>query len=809
MIATKPHAAAPGGADEEINLREIWHTLVRNRWMVLGIAFVTVVLAALLTWVQRPVYESSATLRIDQDDPRQAMLSMAPLPGMNRQGKLETEMAVLRSRLIAEGVADSLSLAVQLVEPETARDSVLRVVFVPRNAGAATYTLERQENGAYALTAKPFRKGTRLGRLPAQVRAGGSFTVAGAQLQLLPQPNAKDAPSTIKFVVLPFRQTVEGLLQSMVVVRPDRDANIVAIGFRSVDPVIAAAVPNAVTTHFIEYKTRLSKSEGGNKADFLRDQVSTYQLQLAAAEDRLRDFRETQRVVSPVDEATEQVKRLAELQAQRDELRGNRDALAQLLARAQAGSAGNRTSHYRDLAAYPVFLSNRAMQDLLQSLTQLENQRSTLLVQRTPESIDVQGIDARIRQIELQLYELARNYLSSLESQIASADATLGRFGGQMALIPAREVEFARLLRQQKLTEEIYSLLQTRLKEVEIQQSVEPGDVRQVDSALIPYRPVSPRPLRNLVLGGMVGLVLGAAAAFARRALDTRVRSRDDVQHATGQMPILGTIPRIVLDRGVVPWGGRRRLPLDGAPTLVVRSEPHGPAAEAFRALRTSIVFSGIHGAPRTLVVTSAMPGEGKSTSSANLALTLAQQGTHALLVDADLRRGTVHRLFGIPQEPGLTHVLLGHVELDAAITGVPLEDGKTLYVLPSGVLPPNPAEILGSERMNRLMAELRERFGAVIFDAPPLNLVTDAAILATKADGTLLIARNGVTDKRALQHATHQLHQVHASVSGVVLNDIDADQGRYYGYSHQSYSAFGVNGNGNGNGTRAGTRTG
>jgi tyrosine-protein kinase Etk/Wzc len=791
MIATKP-AAAPAAAHDEINLREIWHTLVRQRWVVLGVTLGTLVLVALLTWIQRPVYESSATMRIDQDDPRQAMLSMSPLPGMmNRQGKLETEMAVLRSRNIAEGVVDSLALPVMLVEPEAVRDSILQVVFVPRDASPATYTLERRADGAYSVQAEPFR-GARLGAVPQEVRAGQPFVVGGVRLALRPLP-AAEAPRTITFTVEPFRQAVESFQNSLVVARPDRDAAIVSIGYRSTDPVLAAAVPNTVTTHFIAYKTRLSKSEGGNKVDFLSEQVTSYQTQLAEAENRLRDFREAERVVSPVDEATEQVKRLAGLQAQRDELVGNRRALAELLARAQAGGGGGRTSQYRDLAAYPVFLSNRAMQDLLAALTQLENQRSALLVQRTPESIDVQGIDARIKQIEEQLYQLARNYMSSLDSQISSADAALARFGGQLALIPSREVEFARLLRQQKLTEEIYSLLQTRLKEVEIQQSVIPGDVRQVDSALVPYRPISPRPFRNLLLGGMVGLVLGAAGAFLRRALDTRVRTREDVETATGHMPILGTIPRIAV-KGAAGVAGRRGVVPDTAPTLAVLSEPHGPAAEAFRALRTSIIFSGMHGGPRSLVVTSAMPGEGKSTSSANLALTLAQQGTTTLLVDADLRRGTVHQLFGIPQQPGLTHVLLGHVELDEAIRTVHLEGGQILHVLPSGVFPPNPAELLGNERMNRLIADLRDRFGTVIFDAPPLNLVTDAAILATKVESTLLVTRSGVTDKRALNHAAHQLHQVSASVTGVVFNDVDTSSIGYYGYG--SYAAV-HNGNG------------
>jgi tyrosine-protein kinase Etk/Wzc len=534
--------------------------------------------------------------------------------------------------------------------------------------------------------------------------------------------------------------------------------------------------------------------------------VQSYETELRGAEEQLRTFRERNQVVSLTDEASEQVKRLAELQAQRDALRSERDALAELLAQTNGGAAtGSQTAAYRQLSSFPVFLSNQAVQNILQSLTELENERAKLLVQRTAENLDVQGVNQRIRELELQLYQIAVNYHRSLDSQVASVESALGRFGAQLEEIPAREVQFARLSREQTLLAEIYNLLHTRLKEAELKEAVEPGNVQTIDTALVPDRPISPRPLRNLAMALVGGLVLGMVGALTRETMDTKVRSKEDVHALSGGMPVLGTIPRIQMDAAPGSNGNGKRVRVPKIVSLspdeflrerlVTQHDPQSPAAEAYRALRTSITFAGVGRNTQALVVTSAMPGDGKSTSSSNLAIAFTQQGLRTLLIDADLRRGLLHKVFDMPQDPGLTHVLMGRAALDDAIrdTGVGPAD-TPLHFLPAGVFPPNPAELLGSERMRVLVADLRKRYDILVFDAPPLNLVTDASVLGTITDATLLVARAGVTDRRALHHAAAQLHQLGSSVSGIVLNDFDS--GKAYGYTY-GYATNGSSKNG------------
>ena len=276
-----------------------------------------------------------------------------------------------------------------------------------------------------------------------------------------------------------------------------------------------------------------------------------------------------------------------------------------------------------------------------------------------------------------------------------------------------------------------------------------------------------------------------------------------------GGLPVLGIIPRLDLQQLNGNGGGglRRRL---GRPReipqlerLVTRTNPLSPASEAYRMLRTSVTFANLGQKAQVIVVTSAMPGDGKSTSSANLAMTLAQQGVRTLLVDADLRKGVLHEILGVPREPGLAHLLIGSIPVDKAIVEVPTGEGaEVLHFLPGGAYPPNPAELLGSDLMRDLIVQLRSSYDMVIIDAPPLNLVTDASVLGTAADATILIARAGVTEKRALGHAASQLGHLHARISGIVLNDLDVKRSGYGG----DYYAYGYSNGKNGKGTGTGT---
>jgi succinoglycan biosynthesis transport protein ExoP len=302
-------------------------------------------------------------------------------------------------------------------------------------------------------------------------------------------------------------------------------------------------------------------------------------------------------------------------------------------------------------------------------------------------------------------------------------------------------------------------------------QKASPVKVSVVRPADAPAAPVSPRPKINLALGLLVGLALGVGAAVLRETLDMSVKSLDDVQDVTGASPL-----------GVViedPDAARK--------PLLVHGDSHGPRAEAFRQLRTNLQYVDVDSPPRVVVVTSALPDEGKSTTSVNLASTLAQAGTRVVLLEADLRRPRVARYLGIEGAVGLTDVLAGHCDLDAALQSW----GRDLFsVLPSGPLPPNPSEVLSSQHMQDLLKVLEDRFEVVLIDSPPLLPVTDAAVLARAGDGAILVVRHGRTTKEQLARTVSTLQAVDARLLGTVLNRVPrkGPDASYYGYAYTDY---------------------
>ncbi|HEX6940747.1 MAG TPA: polysaccharide biosynthesis tyrosine autokinase [Longimicrobiales bacterium] len=783
-----------GVPDDEIDLRDVWHLLLRNRWLIAGCTAVVVALAGVLTIVATPVYEASTSIRIDEEQTRLPVLDI--LQTLSGGSEVETEMEVLRSRTLAEMVVDSLGLQLAVVEPaRVARKEILDYVRVSRYAPEATYVLRRQDDGRFE--ARDVENDVDLGTFG----IGERIDLGGATVVLAPGAAAHEE---IELATSLFEDAVESLRETVSITRPNREANIVIARYESPDTALVHQVLNKLAEVFIAQRQQIQKTQARSTVDFLREQIDTMTAQLTAAEEALRRFREGAQVVSLETEASAQVQQLAELQAQRNAYDAERAALAALLEEvrsAPAGAAGE-PSPFRRLMGFPSLLRNQAASELLRSLAEVENQRANLLRTLTMQHPDVQILTGRIRELENQLRSIAVTYLQGLTNQVASLDATLARFGDQLAEIPAKEVQFARLKRQTVVLEEIYTLLQTRLKEAEIAQAVDDPTVRVVDPAVRPLEPIRPRTLLNLALGAVLGLMLGVGIAFLREFMDTTVHTREDVQEATGA-PVLGLIPRI--RAGAVSangTGGPRAARARGhdAPQqlearLVTGHDPRNPVSEAYRSLRTNITFSRLEQAPKTLVFTSPTPGEGKSTTSANLAITLAQQGLKVLLVDADLRRGVLNSVFHTQREPGLSNVLLGTRSFEEAKERVHLGESGTLDFLASGTFPPNPAELLGSARMRALLERLEAEYDAIILDAPPLNVVTDAALLGTNADGVIIVARAGRTEKAALSFAVEQLRNVRAGVLGAVLNDIDYKRdarysGKYgsYGYYYQYY---------------------
>lgn len=797
--------------DSQLSARELWAMLRRHRRVLIGTTAAIVGAASVLTAVSTPMYESQLSLRVVNQESQGAgmlggMKEMAGLviPGIGST-ELETELGVIRSRQIAAAVADSFALRVEVSEPRVAREELLRVTQAGHGRGEGSYDLTLAPDGSYTVAVHqgvrsrlmPWKKkNPHLIRPPARVRVGEPFRMGDITLVLAPRDG--QAPEKIQLLIRSYRGAVEEMQDNLKVATQEGGSRLVEVTFRHPDPVLSAAVPNTVARTFVRYQRRTSRSESLSTVAVLREQVASYQGQLRDAEDRLRRYREAEQIISPKDQATEQVRRLAEMQVRHDGMEVQRSALASLLAEVRtAEQRPGAPSPYRRLATYPPFIQNEAVQNLLGTLTELENERDVLLVRRTPEHPEVQGFTTRIADIEGQIYRLANDYLGSLDKQLASENAKVAEFGTEMAAIPAKEVEYVRLLREQELLDKVYLTLQARLKQAEVEEAIDPDDVRIIDSALVPELPASPRPLVNLILSSVLGMMVAVAVVVGREITNTKVRSRDDAELAAGGVPLLGSIPRIrSLGDGTSTADGyaralRARITRLPAETrvrdrLVTQRAPRHPASEAYRDLRTSITFASPSGVPQLLVITSAQEGDGKSVVASNLAVAFAQQGSRTLLIDGDLRRGRLHRALGVSEGPGLVHMLLGRASLEEAIQEVQVgPEGRTLSFLASGGFPQDPAELLGSPRMREIAAQVRDHFDFVVIDAPPLGPVADAAVLGISADATVLVARADVTDRGALEEAVVRLRRLRVPIAGVVLNDAkDVESNPYYAWT-------------------------
>ncbi|CAN5335065.1 polysaccharide biosynthesis tyrosine autokinase [soil metagenome] len=767
---------------QEIDFGRLGGALWRSRWLMLGITALALGVAAIVTALQDPVYESEATMLIDGENRGLDLIrglvpsGLSGLAGLESGGSdIETDLAVLRSRQVAESVVDSLGLRVVLADRGMARDSVLRVISAPRGTQQGIYRLERLDDRSYAIRKEAGDTGV---ELPERVVVGEPFHVGEVTLALQTLPDG-ELPDRVRFQILSFRAAVGEFRERLRVVRPTA-AKVLGIQFRSPDPVVAAGVPNAVAASFLDFKNRMSRAEATSTLDFLQDQARTYEGELRSAEARLQAFKEQARVVEPTTQATEQIRRVAEVQAERDALQAERQSLQRLLARVDGAPDGRMGSAaYRQLAAFPSFITNGAVQEILRSLMQLDNERAELLVRRTEQNVDVQGIDSRIGLLERSLYQLVRNYLSGVENRLTSLDAALAGYATEMQQVPAREVEFLRLTREQKLLEQVHVLIQTRLKEEQINSAADAANVRLIDAALVPERPSYPRSILNLTLAALLGLMLSAGIVFVREVRDRRLRSAEEVAAAAWGVPVLGVIP-VAEARLPGSNGGRPHLPgwarkaLPGRAELPAHQYEEGSMPEAYRSLHTTLTLAHPATTPQVRVVAGTGPDDATAITAVNLAMAFAQQEVKTLLVDADLRQGEISRSPGFALEPGVAELLLQSLSLEEVVREIPTgAAGARLHFLSAGVPPAHPAELLSPRRIAELLAGLRKRYEMIIVHAPPVSAVSDAVLLGKKADGMLLVARLGVTDRETLAQAAATLHRLGVAVEGIVVNDV------------------------------------
>jgi len=439
-------------------------------------------------------------------------------------------------------------------------------------------------------------------------------------------------------------------------------------------------------------------------------------------------------------------------------------------------SSGQRNDPARAVQTEIQVLRSRPVRDLVRQQLGSAPRVSASPVGQT-DVIQVKAEDPEPERAAAIANAYARAYIDyrrtqAVEGLLAAGEqiqAKIGEIQEQLDATPPTATGVRDSLFQQQ------ALFRQKLDQLQVDAALKTGGAQLVTPAVAPISPIRPTPERNGIVALAVGLMLGVGLAFLLEYLDDSLKNKDDVERAAPGVPVVALIPALT------GWKNHKDA------VVVSSTDPKSPAAEAYRTLRTSVQFLGLDRPMQVVQVTSPSQSEGKSTTVANLAVALAGAGKRVVLLDADLRRPRAHHFFGLDHDTGLTSALLGDVPLEVALRPVVTVPG--LSVLASGPIPPNPSELLAGDRFGQLLLSLRERADYILVDCPPALPVTDAAVLAGRVDGTLLVVTARYTEGRQLHRAVEVLGHVNAVLLGIVLNGVKEDDG--YGYSYRYRYAY------------------
>jgi len=763
-------------------LRGVFSSVRRHKFLLATCIVLFAALGVAYTLYSIPVYEASAMVRFEAE--RLDLPELVQLP--YTENLINTEMEVLRGPGAAAAAVDSLALRGRIVTPR--REQITRLFSTLRIEPAAdtqTFVFRSQGNGDFTVSRPDSAKAIGV------VRVGDTTRFAGVLFALT--ADAKPIPVLTLHIDSRAGTIAHFSSSALQMERPSRDADLIAIRVRDSDPVRAAAAANFMTTNLIQDRDKARRGRTSAAVAFLEQQDDSLGRQLRSAEESLRQYQQQEHVIDVPQQATAEVQRLAKLQADLAGVRAERDAFASLVSQLRSDSSGTLGggSISRRLMAFPTLLANQSASVLLGSLAQVETERSQLLIHRTLDDSDVRVLTARIHEMESQLGGIAASYLQSLTDQVASLEGETQKFSTQLDALPEKELQTARRERDAKVLNDLWVLVQTRLKEAQMTGAGGDPTVRIADAATTPSGPIRPRPMINLALGLMLGCMFGVTAALARDYTDRSVRSRADAQSAVG-VPVLGAFPKLRVRRNTRPLlrpivgnidmvtprkvvdPERNRTAQSIASLLVTEPDASPAYVESFNQLFVNLALSHYEKPLKTVVFTSALPGEGKSLSAINYALVGASRGLRVLLIDADLRCGVVSSVLGIKQTPGFAEVLAGKATFFEAAHQFSPAQHRSLVVLPSGALPRVPGRILTIERVRELLSAVAPDFDVIVIDTPPINLLADAALLGSASDAVMLVVRVGHTQVEDLRYAMDQLDSTGAPVIGTLLNDID-----------------------------------
>jgi capsular exopolysaccharide synthesis family protein len=569
-----------------------------------------------------------------------------------------------------------------------------------------------------------------------------------------------------------------------------RSSQMVEVSFESTNPDLAALVANTLVNNYIEYDFHKKYDATRQASGWMEQQLDELKAKVEKSQTALVDYERSNSIVNVGDKQNIVEQRLSDL---------SRD-----LSNAQSDRQ-QKESLYEMVKANPDQVALLAQNELLQKLEEknadLKGQYIDALGQYGSNFPKVVRLRDQVNEIQSLIDRERKHTIERIQNDYQAAvgreklvAASVAQQKGEVGKLNQLLIQHNMLQRDFETNQQLYQSLLQRLKDATVSAGLTATNIHIVDTAVPPALPTRPKKFLDIALGLIVGLLLGISLAFALEGLEhSSIKTAEDVERLL-PAPCLALIPlggttATRYGYGLAKRGGVQAAP-NGRVALSVLKDPTSPVAESYRALRSAILFSTAPQPPQSVVVTSAQPNEGKTSTSLNLAAMLAQNGARVLIVDADLRNPGIAKALGVTNKKGLSGVLTGAYGMEGAMERV--GSAGDFWVLPAGPRPPNPAELLSSSRMETLMGELRQRFDHVVIDSPPVLLVTDSTILSTLVDGVVLVAESGVTPPGALVRAHRTLVIAGGRVLGVVVNKVDARKGGYYyGQYTKYYGAY------------------
>lgn len=745
--------------------------LRRHARLVLLIALLATAGAAGYAFLRQPLYMSNAVIRVR--DTRGALT--AGLTDVNNGGVTGPEVnpllsliEVLTSRTVAGAVVDSLP--VLRLHAEDVPLSMLRDVEIAPGHAADSLVLDLRADGIVVIgdsNTTPVPYGTPVGHDGFHLSVDSAPQIGVTTIYLIPRAAAVNAV----------------VAKLDVAARPNTD--VLDVRYLAADPALAQEVANRLVMLFRDANAEDAQRESHARRVFLEGQLREADSALAAARQALAAFRTRQRSFSARDRFAASQATASQMAARRNELTSQRQLYQQVLQRMQDSTLPSGEA-ILSLLSSPGADQNPAIRQQSEQLARYQAQKDSLTFGpygAAATNPDVRRLSSLIATTQERLGAAVAGAIAVLNDRIAELDQQGAGSAPSYQRLSANESDEASLLETVEADRRRGDQLREEYQNARLAEAVQVGQVEIVDPAGTAL-PTGLSPRLILILGLIVGLAAGCGLAFLLELVKPTIwRQQDLAGVLASEMPIV--IPRFRAGRRLL----RASRPA-GPRMLTMLGEPRGGSAEALRAVRTKIIFSDEYANLKTLLVTSTVEGEGKSTMAANLAVAFAQQGVRVLLVDSDMRRANLHLMFGLKRSPGLSALLEGQAAMADVIQSTQIPN---LSVIAAGAVPTNPAELLGGPSVRELLGTLAAQFELVLLDSPPLLAVADASILGALTDGVLLVVRAGRAEREAISAARDLLAEVGANMVGAVLNDPDGEVARsggaYYFYGYDNVS--------------------